>query len=202
LTTRVSRLGILASITWWCAPTNVTRTLSRTAGRPPVTGNRSVLDVSRRSLMETVSGMRRAYRPWPSHGRQRIGHESRLSALFAPRGSGRTACGRSSRRHPKRLIFGWCSATGDLLRRPVVPELPVHDAAQARVRGELTRLGAQRSTPGPSIRGFRSVWTRATVASHFTTDRRGCPTEAAGDLAQRVTVHQTAGDLLPLGQCQ
>src|SRR4030095_3030430 len=129
-----------------------------------------------------------------------------LSQLFLKRPAGLDEQRAVDRlvRHPKRLIFGvgTVQPPGDLLRRPVVPQLPVHDAAQVRVCGELTRLGAQRSTPGLSIRGFRSVWTRATVASHFTTDRRGCPTEAAADLAKRVTVHQAAGNLLALRQRQ
>ena len=62
-------------------------------------------------------------------------------------------------RHPQRLILGVgnLQPPGDLLRRPVVSELRVHDAPQARVRDELTRLGAQRWMPGLPIRGLCSV---------------------------------------------
>ena len=103
-------------------------------------------------------------------------------------------------RHPQRLILGVgpLQPPGDLLRRPVVPELCRPRAPQVRVRGELTRLGAQRSTPGLPIRGLGPVGTRAAVASDLATDRRGRATQPAGDLAQRLAVHQAARDLLAL----
>jgi hypothetical protein len=89
-------------------------------------------------------------------------------------------------RHPERLILGMgtLQPPGDLLRRPVVPELRGHDVPQVRVCGELTRLRSQGSTPGLSIRRRSAICAEATVADHFPADRGGRPTEATGDPSQ------------------
>src|SRR5450631_1576267 len=91
-------------------------------------------------------------------------------------------------RHPHTFIvaIGSFKPSGDLLRRPVNPELLRDLSGQSRVLGQPASLRPPRVAPGLRIGLQRPITAAASVTSNLAAKARGRPAHAPGHRANRV----------------
>jgi hypothetical protein len=86
----------------------------------------------------------------------------------------------------------------DLLRRPALPKLLLHDLTQSRTRGELGALRPPRPPPRRLIGGVRPIALMATVAVDLSRDRGVTAPDPRPDHLTALTARETTRDLLAL----